>query len=1583
MKSSLAIARNGTQEYERLAAELSAEYVSVEERSVEQQLALMQKLASHIRFINLDNEPEGDWSGLFESDSADMLTYLDAPESFAVDKLGSNSEQRAQLDRLGQLSQPQRVLVYIFLRMSQMIRSQFNQLTQRHLDFYYRQVLQLSPSTGKPDSVHLTCVVADGTDGTTLTQGTLFSGGSDNQGLPVQYALDDNYQLNRAQISQINTLRVSREYQSLNQMRQLYQNGFEVIMRWALGQYFQGDQLPAYPLGRYFDSRVDIADLLEKYQAWSSNTPPAVEGSPEQLEYKNYIEVVLGFAAVDEFNDVMAVYAQAEDSARPHPDESQWITATDKIETAFNLRWQRKEMQQLVEIYRSSARGEKGRLHTLFEYVFGQPLPGDRLPAMPSTTDDLESLYEQLSDTSKKETDKYKLAGRYIGSLGMSVADFLFVYGMHEASAALYEMQLRQILDPNQDVQTSWFRFFKKFQRLEMQGRSKQLPRVGRWDIRNMLPNTDVKLDGGVAAFGVADNHQAAESYYGPGLAVVSSLLHMEEGERHIHLEIACKQKDFPMDDLLLAKSRNKLHFQLQLSGADGWQTLNTQANAETVDFAVANIGNDLIAAYNADQLSLVVALSDVKPVLFGEYLIFTDGSIWQVVGFGNDTLAGVQQLRLKYLSQVEGLSNERTLRLPQLDFVQEATSLTTLTYAASKQQVSLQTEDEGFGSAPEVIEQGDYLVLNSGLVLLVTQLTEEGRKAKVTSLGYMPAVVMTGLNGNSSGQNHYRFTSLAFKESDVLGKLDHQRLLGEAVDGGVTFNSRDIDRLIHFPNGLSFKIRHLVDAADDKDETDPDKPYHQALLDALPTETSSGIDLRIKKFNTFPGFIFDIKLDSTQASVTPAAKSEAIPGFAPTEAVLRVQLASVIDSSSANGAIDMAYEYLKDIRLHNVTLNVEVKGLTNLQLANDDSTLAVGQPFEPFGSQPYIGSALYFSHYELARKQLDNISLNMQWVDLPESLNNHYQAYRSAYPAQVPSLTNSAFQVGMEMFNQRAWIDQNKDKLLFNTDAEDTSHIRIEQGFKHSAYDFLPDYSRTPPASPLESERYFKLSLQSPDFQHKLYPHVLRKLGLETAQSEGAELPLINEPYTPKVKRFTVDYQASEIIAPSLNEQDEHAFLAHLHPFGGVNLNKVLDPNRPQDGVRLVPGFDDEGYLYLGLKDARPNDEISILVQVQTGSGEPNLDTPRLHWYYRNQTGLASLPAENLLHDTTKSMSFSGLIRVRLPADATLDGPLLPSEHHWLAVQVKNNADAAAKILAIKTQTVTARRTNPISAGSSAILPAGTVSSLVQSNSAISSVSQAYDSFGGLASANDKEYNRDASERLRHRNRAVNFWDYERLTLSRFPQLRQVKCLTSGEVPKAPLNQISMMVIPELSQQQLDAVLEPAASADLLEQIRQNLSEVAPPEVDIKVKNPVFQQLKFRVAVRFNPGFGPGIFSAEVVKQIKRLLTPWADAEATPLQFGNRLHFSEVINHLERQPYVDYVAALKCFKRVTLFPGSEEERQVFQEVEGKSIQVQRPDALLVSDTSHRVDIIASEHFAPEDYMGVGYMVIGLDNIVQ
>ncbi len=78
----------------------------------------------------------------------------------------------------------------------------------------------------------------------------------------------------------------------------------------------------------------------------------------------------------------------------------------------------------------------------------------------------------------------------------------------------------------------------------------------------------------------------------------------------------------------------------------------------------------------------------------------------------------------------------------------------------------------------------------------------------------------------------------------------------------------------------------------------------------------------------------------------------------------------------------------------------------------------------------------------------------------------------------------------------------------------------------------------------------------------------------------------------------------------------------------------------------------------------------------------------------------------------------------------------------------------------------------------SAKVLPSGTISKLDQPDAAVKKITQPFATFGGRGQEASTAFYTRVSERLRHKDRAIALWDYERLVLEAFPQIYQVKCL-------------------------------------------------------------------------------------------------------------------------------------------------------------------------------------------------------------
>ncbi|MBS8226341.1 baseplate J/gp47 family protein [Vannielia litorea] len=86
--------------------------------------------------------------------------------------------------------QPHAGLFLAFAQVLQTTRSGLNGLTERHLEFYYREVLQQAPATARPDSTWLALTFGPGTPPVALEEGHVFLGPQAADGSRVRFGLD-------------------------------------------------------------------------------------------------------------------------------------------------------------------------------------------------------------------------------------------------------------------------------------------------------------------------------------------------------------------------------------------------------------------------------------------------------------------------------------------------------------------------------------------------------------------------------------------------------------------------------------------------------------------------------------------------------------------------------------------------------------------------------------------------------------------------------------------------------------------------------------------------------------------------------------------------------------------------------------------------------------------------------------------------------------------------------------------------------------------------------------------------------------------------------------------------------------------------------------------------------------------------------------------------------------------------------------------------------------------------------------------------------------------------------------------------
>jgi len=102
--------------------------------------------------------------------------------------------------------EPHYALYLAFLRLFRFAQEHLNQYTQRHLDFYYKDVLRLTNNNAEPDFVHLVFELQKNIEQHLLSEGTAFKAGKDANNNDVFYSLTDDIVLQKATVQALKSL---------------------------------------------------------------------------------------------------------------------------------------------------------------------------------------------------------------------------------------------------------------------------------------------------------------------------------------------------------------------------------------------------------------------------------------------------------------------------------------------------------------------------------------------------------------------------------------------------------------------------------------------------------------------------------------------------------------------------------------------------------------------------------------------------------------------------------------------------------------------------------------------------------------------------------------------------------------------------------------------------------------------------------------------------------------------------------------------------------------------------------------------------------------------------------------------------------------------------------------------------------------------------------------------------------------------------------------------------------------------------------------------------------------------------------
>ena len=394
--------------------------------------------------------------------------------------------------------------------------------------------------------------------------------------------------------------------------------------------------------------------------------------------------------------------------------------------------------------------------------------------------------------------------------------------------------------------------------------------------------------------------------------------------------------------------------------------------------------------------------------------------------------------------------------------------------------------------------------------------------------------------------------------------------------------------------------------------------------------------------------------------------------------------------------------------------------------------------------------------------------------------------------------------------------------------------------------------------------------------------------------------------------------------------------------------------------GTDEAPPQPAHGNLFLGFESLVPGQTLNLLFKTAEGTGNPDHIAPDVAWSYLRDNDWVRFPPKFILKDETLGMKQTGITRFQIPDDINNGNTWIKGKEDrmdlfWLRASAtefpddKILVDALPMLVDIHVNAGTAvfknddNTTEHLEPG----LPAETIAALRFRDVNVKRVEQPYASFGGrLSEDGDRHsYYRRIHERLRHRQRAITVWDYERLVLEQFPKVALAKCLPHTQVVAAGMpGHVTLAAVPYPDKMVGNRKYYPNLDAGDLEAMRQYLNRhnsyfvgghgspgfcccheekghsdahdchcgCSHGKSKLSVINARFEPIRLQVCVRFYAGRDIPFYTKQLNEDLKTFLAPWANDQHKPLQFGTSISTTNLLLFLENLDYVDVVMNLK-----------------------------------------------------------------------
>lgn len=649
-----------------------------------------------------------------------------------------------------------------------------------------------------------------------------------------------------------------------------------------------------------------------------------------------------------------------------------------------------------------------------------------------------------------------------------------------------------------------------------------------------------------------------------------------------------------------------------------------------------------------------------------------------------------------------------------------------------------------------------------------------------------------------------------------------------------------------------------------------------------------------------------------------------------------------VLKITTKNGVLHKTF-------FNSIKIKVKVAGYKQFRLFSDLGEIDHTKSFQPFGAIPKKGNSFIFSCNEFFQKKNAKGKFNIEtdgntWYASGKTkialLNNgkwenkgNWNPNEKAFNiVNTNSVVSSKKTKSTLLENKKLSIRKvGNFQKSFNTNQAKSNFNQTKFSvIKNNVLSY--DFSENPLFSSKHSNGFAKIIFNDNNYRKEKYleDYITAAKSIEplTPITTPPEETLSTEtftpelPYIPTITAISFDYEVTDTVTlGTAVGSDENIFTSHhLYPNGYKELTASTRT--------ILPEIDHKGEFYIGIENVLPGNVLNLLIQVAEGTANPRQHIVNLEWYYLQANEWQRIENHQIIEETN-NLTQSGIVQYTVSKTVVLDQQTkLPAGIFWIKVVVPNEEhyvlDAVCDILGVHAQALKATLFDFENTGVAFTenTAAETIAKLYQPKNQIKAITQPYASFGGKIKETDALFYQRVSERLRHKDRAITIWDYEKLILDNFPEVFRVKCLNHfrydrresehlGEIANTGAGYVTIIPVAKARAKQTNISWKPLVDLGTMARIKMFLEAKTSPHVRINVKPPQLEklELRFQVTYRDLPGGDEIIYKQQLQDVINTYLSPWAYHTTAEVTFQSEIEKSELIQLIEKQSFVDNVS--------------------------------------------------------------------------